>query len=70
MSKYQIATLGGKETGFIRRETKTNPYSNYEYFNGYDFMGSVIWADRFSFDYERPIEEAKQIIKDLEAADA
>ena len=68
MSKYQIATLGNGK-GFIRRKTKTNPYSNYEYFAGYDFMGSVNWENKFNFDYEMPIDEAKQIIKDLMAAE-
>ena len=69
MSKYQIAySYGDKSHGFIRRETSTNKYSPYEYFAGYDFMGSVIWAKQFSFDYEMSIDECKQIVKDLDAA--
>ena len=40
------------------------------YFNGYDFMGSVNWEGHYSSDYGfNDVEEAWQILKDLEAAD-
>ena len=63
MSKYRIGQpdLNGKvwiedmETG--------------KAFNGYDFMGSVIWEDYGGDAYWAEPEEAEQIIKDLESAD-
>lgn len=39
-------------------------------FNGYDFMGSATWEDYGGDAYWMDPEEAEQIIKDLEAADA
>ena len=38
-------------------------------FNGYDFMGSVIWEDYGGDAYWMEPDEAEQIIRDLEAAD-
>lgn len=38
-------------------------------FNGYDFMGSVIWEDYGGDACWMTIEEAEQTIKDLESAD-
>lgn len=67
MSKYEIVNNGSQY--FIRMEVTDNPKSNYRYFAGYDPMGGVEWADLFSFDYSLEKEEAKQIVKDLEAAD-
>jgi len=41
-----------------------------QYFAGYDFMGSVIWkTDQMEMYCCESIAEARQIIKDLEAAD-
>ena len=46
------------------------PREDKEFFCGYDFMGSVNWSKRWSeaevFD---SMDEAKQIISDLESAD-
>lgn len=65
--KYQLVHCGSDF--LIRRETKTNPYSNYEYFAGYDFMGGAIWTEKFSFDYAMDLESAKATVRDLRAAD-
>lgn len=40
-----------------------------KFFGGYDFMGSVDWLDSDDDAYRMDLEEAKQIISDLEAAD-
>lgn len=64
MSKYMIEQpdLNGKV--WIR------DIENEKAFNGYDFMGSVNWEDLGGDAYWMDPEEAKQILADLEAADA
>ena len=70
MSKYEICGPA-KDTVMIRTKVSTNKYGGwkYQYFAGYDFMGSVNWQDNFSFDKAMDLDEARSIIKDLEAAD-
>ena len=43
--------------------------SDYQYFAGYDFMGSVNWVNQFSFDITMPLSEARDIVRDLRAAE-
>ena len=66
MSKFEIAQRGTDY--FVRRETTGNKNSLYDYFAGYDFMGSVNWADRFSMDYRMDLDEALSVLEDLKAA--
>lgn len=70
MSKYEI-TGPAKDCVMIRTRISTNKYGGwkYQYFAGYDPMGSVNWQDNFSFDKAMGLDEAWQIIKNLEAAD-
>lgn len=70
MSKYEIAGPA-KDCVMIRTKVKTNEYGawKYQYFAGYDSMGSIDWQDDFEFDKAMDISEAREIIKDLEAAD-
>lgn len=67
MANYQVAHCGNDF--FIRRETNSNPHGLYEYFAGYDWMGSAMWEKLFSFDYRMTKEEALMTVKDLRAAD-
>ena len=70
MSKYEICGPA-KDCVMIRTKVQTNNYGGwkYQYFAGYDFMGSVDWVDDFSFDKAMDLAEARQIVKDLESAD-
>lgn len=63
MSKYRIhePDLNGK--------VWIEDMENEKAFNGYDFMGSVIWVDYGEDGYWAEPDEAEQIVKDLEAAD-
>ena len=71
MSKYEI-TGPAKDCVMIRTKVETNKYGGwkYQYFTGYDFMGGATWQDNFSFDKAISLAEAREIIKDLESADA
>ena len=70
MSKYEIAGPA-KDCVMIRTKVETNKYGawKYRYFAGYDFMGGAMWIDNFSFDKAIGLDEARDIVKDLEAAD-
>lgn len=67
MSKYDIFVPAGEKRPAIR----IMEHGKDTYFAGYDFMGSVDWSDDISqaerFD---TLDEARQIVSDLEAADA
>lgn len=67
MSKYDIfpATDG---THYIRQGDGT-PANPFQYFAGYDFMGSVNWDDFNHASRFDTMEEAIQIVSDLESAD-
>lgn len=70
MSKYEICGPA-KDCALIRTKVHANNYGGwkYQYFAGYDPMGSVDWVDCGGDAYWATPEEAKQIVKDLEAAD-
>ena len=66
MSKYEISQIRSMDN-----EVRFVIYNKEEraFFAGYDFMGSVIWQDNFSFDKAMDLDEAREIVKNLEAAD-
>lgn len=68
MSKYMIKqqTI---YTGEVKNVIINNEIGPYAYFCGYDSMGSVEWRSDILSAYYMDIDEAAQIIKDLEAAD-
>lgn len=70
MSKYEIAGPW-EEATMVRTKVSTNKYGGwkYQYFAGYDFMGSAIWEDNFSFDKAYSLDEARQYKQDLIASD-
>lgn len=70
MSKYEICGPA-KDSVMIRTKISTNKYGawKYQYFAGYNFMGSATWQDSFSFDNTMDLDEARQIVKDLEASE-
>lgn len=56
---------------FISRSckaTKKNHYSNTEYFQGYDFMGTATWGE-LKLDHGMDKDEAEAIMADLIAAE-
>lgn len=68
MSKYKICRQQDG-TCFVFKGTDA-PSDPYQYFNGYDAMGSVNWEpNRFKQHMSMTMEEATQIVSDLEAAD-
>jgi len=69
MSKYQIVPAKTNDGPFgLNLDWQIKETETGKYFSGYDFMGSVIWAG-ISEAYCMSKDDAKQIIKDLEAAD-
>ena len=65
MSEYKIINGVNGKLHIAR-----GPREDFELFCGYDFMGSVNWKKSFNdADVFDSMEEAKQIIADLEAAD-
>ena len=66
--KYEIAGPA-ENCVMIRTKVETNEYGawKYQYFAGYDFMGSIDWIDNFDFDKAMSLDEARDVIKDLEA---
>lgn len=63
MSKYEIGQPDINGLVWIK------DVENEKAFNGYDFMGSVMWVDCCDGDFWCEPEEAEQIVRDLEAAD-
>ena len=65
--KYTITRFGGAY--IIRRPATDNPFVNWEIFSGYDFMGSVNWTEKVTSESVMDLNEAKDIVRDLRAAD-
>ena len=67
---YRIAEISGRRYITMLSDRDRYGKRNCSWFAGYDFMGSVNWSEKFSFDYALSADEdAEQIVKDLESAD-
>ena len=72
MAPYQIINLGNLDPDYRTDEyticTEIDDVTRF--FAGYDFMGSVNWSDTWSHEHVHTLDQAYQIVRDLEAADA
>ena len=70
MNTYRIAEINGRRYIMNLSERDRCGKRDCLWFAGYDFMGSVNWEEKFSFDYGMDQDEdVDQIVEDLKSAD-